>query len=394
MADIIGHFQDLLSGLHTFYGFLLNNFVARESGVVDMVMTALQTLKDLQRADINRQLFRSWGEFVKAFTFQLEGKIDSAKHGVASAISSAKDLQIMLAGSGSYLLQPGTSFHLQVIHSAIRLSKRAVEDAFNALKSSGDIDDFLPDNMAEKRYKKLDRCLEKQREAHSLTEVLGQGIMNVTESLKLNSTEDINNNVSNVSPEEMTAATRDIHIDEGMRQALPRYLVALDTLESCLSSYGSVVTGIDTWLSQMESVLSIDVDIDLGILNDQLRYRQQKMAVMEKTSSLMVKFSQNKASVFAVWNKLCGRSMNKVLTQMQDVYSEVSMQLVAPLRSQVREIRTALIRFYLEGLTKLSQFTYFFEDREIKDMLESGARSLDVWRKPTFSKGANTVSKV
>ncbi len=390
MSVVIGRFHDLLSGLDNFYSILLNEFFAKESGVVKTMTTALYNLKDFERHDISSKLFGSWGRFAQVFTFHLKDKIDSAIHTVTAATVSAKDLVTILSRFKNTQLIPQVNVHLHVIDSSIRLAESAVEAAFNGLESNAE--NLLPDYIEEKRYKKLDRCLEKRREFLSLSELIVWGIDNITRTSALGYDECHKITVQSLLSLESLGISTNTKIGCQMEQALPHYLQTLRALQSCLSSYGSLIMDTETWLGQMESELTTDVSHESTLSIEETRYRLQRQATMNKTLSLMMTFSANETSIFDIWNGLCGDNMNEILTEAHDAYHDVSGQLVYPLQSQVREARTSLIQFYLEGLTHLSLLSYYFEDKEIKDLLESSARSLDLWRKPTFTGWSSKVS--
>ncbi len=390
---MIGRFHDLFSGLDNFYSLLLSRFVAKELGIVSMMMTALQDLKDIQRTDISRKLFKSWGNFVSEFSSHLENNINIAVHGVASAVSSSMDLAMIFARSKSEQVFPLVNAQLEVIHSSIRLAENAVDQAFSSLETTTE---YLPDNMDENRYLKLDKCFENKLGVHFLSDMIIQVIENITDSSSLNYTSCPGNGIpfEVSSVETLLTMSNDIPIECVVGHALPQYVVALENLKSCLSSYGGVISDIDTWISQMETDLSSDASINVGIFSDEVKYRQLKRDTLEQTSSFMQAFSIYNATVFDVWNGLCGQNMNQILRSTKDAYVDVSRDIVNELKLHVQKTRSTLIKYYQEGLTKLSQFTYYFENRETKESLESNARSLEVWRKPSYSSETNRVRNI
>ncbi len=387
IATTIRQIQSLIVSLEQFQRIVVGRFFPKDSGIFGMTLTAVQEINSLQREDIIGKMFQSWDELVRLFTAHVEPHTISAIHAVNSTISGVKDMEVILITSENGCVAPRYFDRLKRFQSSIRLANDAVDNAFIRFQSGNEL---VPDYMVENRFSKWQKCIKCRDTVYSISEQIVSRIENATSSMFMfNLSMMCFPNETRVSWDTSEGFQKQSE-EFSVRIMILRYRHALADLKSCLAKYGDTLAKIGTWLSGVDSELG-GTEPEFSIFEEPA-YRRQMRSFINTMSRVKTLLAVNKISVFDVWKGFCENNLEVMLEGLEIIASKVGEQLMKPLESKLETLRVTFIQHYLGGLRRLAPIPYFFESSFVKKKIELDARSLDLWRRPTFNHETKKVS--
>ncbi len=391
MVETIAGMQEIQEAINAFYLILLDKFVDDESSVISTMEASLFQLKEMQLLDFKERIMGgSFAAFQKAYTTNTRQPLMSARMAGDRALEMVQQLNSLLASIRDGLNISKIAPELDIIKAALYIADSRIQAAFQSLENK--TDPHVPDNMVENRYKRLQRCLEERDTIPVLTSKITQMVNQITQTVDLENTNCplFKFPLSASSP---ALETEDPQHSLGcaLGKSISHYLSALHIVRACLTDYGNVLNGWDSWLRKVETDLR-KTRFSISISNNKMYHLERKSRYLEWIGNLRERYAAGEETIFDLQSSLCDVTTNQMLQDTEYAMENIENEIIIRVQSHLSEISSLFVGHYVEGLKGLSPFYYYFEDPAMKEFFDTSARSLHIWRKPVFQPGHKSVS--
>ncbi len=372
--------QAIQEAIKAFYDILIDRFISDSSSVIEVIKSSIWQLKEMQLADLKNRIVGSLTNFQKSYATNIRQPLISAKMAGNRALEMVQQLNSLLASIRDELNVSKIAQELEVINAALHIANSRILAAFRSFEYK--TDHYVPDNIVENRYKRLQRCLEERDMISELTPKISQMVNLITQTMDLG-----NDNcplfmfpVSSSSPT-LVAGDDQESLGCALAKSISRYLSALHIMQACLTDYEELLNGWDSWLANVETALR-NVAFSSSAYSSKVHYLEQRAKYLGWIGNLREQYASGTMTIFDVQSNLCDVTANQMLRDTQYAIQNIEKDVVIPVKSHLREISPMLAGHYVDGLKRLSLFLYYFEDPIMKESFERSARALDIWRRP------------
>ena len=380
MVETMAGLQEIQEAIKAFYDILLDRFISDSSNVIEVIKSSIRQLKEIQLADLKKRLVGSLTNFQISYATNIRQPLISAKMAGNRALEMVQQLNSLLASIRDELNVSKIAQELEVINAALHIANSRILAAFRSFEYK--TDDYVPDNIVENRYKRLQRCLEERDMISVLTPRITQMVNQITQTMDLE-----NNNCPLFKFPVYASSTALVAGDDqrslgcALAKSISRYLSALHVVQPCLTDYENLLTGWDSWLANVETALR-KVAFSSTAYNSNRHHLEQRAKYLGWIGNIRDQYAAGTMTIFDVQSNLCDITANQMLQGTEYAIQNIETDVVIPVKYLLQEISPMLAGHYAEGLKRLSLFCYYFEDPTVREFLEKSARALDIWRRP------------